>query len=1317
MWEPQYDEEGGVYYVHSETGETSWEDPTNAQSSDWGTGHEFAGEHGIVETDHSYEAAVGEPRSWEDMNNAHDISWEDAGSVEYHGEENEASHHVEPSVGYYNDLSHDDPSGNDGGYSGQPQVSWEDVDSGIDNSGVNTSSWEEAGTSYEGAEASWDGTPNAYDHSGHRVSWHEGGDEVHYDAGTEFGWDHSGVESASGLQGEEEEDIIEEWEEIADHETGGVYYMNTATGETRYDPPGGAPSTEDHHAISSAEGGSQIESTAPEEWHDEKGEGLLLVAEEPHAEVVHDAADTASPDETSFFTETHIFGGEELQSMCLKLASKLTQKVIEKATKNSTRALEKAHYKRMKVEKDFARKKVKDSTPLEEGDPGYEAYAEKMEATAQAESEALKLLEKPMERIDANKNVLKSYSSGSEVCQEVGCSPAQLVKHLKGDSGSIKGMHFRLRGAPTRPQTPADLAELADATEGQFQATLKLAHSPGKALVSVVQHLEESSKSKGLASAPKTVNLNFEEIGDEGAEELAKGLKHSNVTQLYLVKNGISDYGAQKLADALHVNKSLTSLYLTDNQIGDDGITALAQLMAESSLKTLTLSCCPISSKGCQSLAEWIIKPHCQLRALLLGGAAPPKETFAGGSGVAKEDAPPPVPHVGPEGASFLAAALLAPHGCSLRKLWVINSDIGSQGVRSLAAALFSNDVLNDLNISGNPMLPRDANALVHATTFNSSLKSLVCRNCNLSDDMEKALQFAVKARENSENSAADADLAQSLRKDLLAFSQSKLLVFPKKPPEKPLAPMHLRAAPDTRKAGMDTEPVWRRVHDWKDENLEVLLVGPIPLGESFEALSSLRSDLHRAHENLKTRVKDLTSRQNTLNEGLVDTGSKLEEAKRVNRTRAEVWNDRITADTLKSRQAQLSAEYASKQHMKEVTKCSDYESSVRTAQNLVTEARVSNEKDRSESTRKALSDALVQCKFCEGRLLDLRQTIVPRLEATKNETAHYYAECITRLEVVFKDAKKEFSMNDDNVNSLQTRRSEMQDELNLVRRHLNPASDLLCRFSVWLSSFDNYVENAQSAEEWMNLIPVSCGDTTIDNRLRAALHQRNVLKRQFKLAQRFAKGITDSKSKASIEHRGMAMEDVRAHSVRLQLAERNAKRAHVEYDLVMKNPVSEAALSADKGIKPTDLAVARAKQPSEPLAKAALLLSSASATSSQASLNESKSIPKELKRKNTSKFGSSFVERPSEREKVSAQSNEEYERRNDSQSTVRNSKRYAQLMDEAYADLVSMTPSQLRGELLANDLDGTNPLAAGEAQGEELINMLAKMRVARELG
>jgi hypothetical protein len=68
----------------------------------------------------------------------------------------------------------------------------------------------------------------------------------------------------------------------------------------------------------------------------------------------------------------------------------------------------------------------------------------------------------------------------------------------------------------------------------------------------------------------------------------------------------------------------LTSLYLTDNQIGDEGISALAHLMTESSLRTLTLSCCPITAKGCQSLAEWIIKPHCQLRALLLGGAAPP---------------------------------------------------------------------------------------------------------------------------------------------------------------------------------------------------------------------------------------------------------------------------------------------------------------------------------------------------------------------------------------------------------------------------------------------------------------------------------------------------------------------------------------------------------------------------------------------------------------------------------------------------------------------------------------------------------------------
>jgi len=1322
MWEPQYDDEGRVYYVHSETGETSWEDPNNAQSTGWETDHDFAGlaevdEHGSVEADHTYENAAAEPHSWEDVDNAHHTSSEDASSAHYHSIEDESSHYVDPNVGSLNKASHEDTSGNDGGYAEQPQGSWEDVDNGIDNGGLNSTSWEEAGTSYEGAEASWDGTAYAYDYAGHRVSWDDGGDEVHDDIGTEFGWNHSGVESANGFPAgrEGEEDIVEEWEEIADHETGGVYYMNTATGETRYDMPGGT--IEDPLALSSPGGGSQIESTAPDEWRDDEGEGLLLVAEEPHAEITHDETVAAPSDDKPFFDESQFPGSDELRSLCSKMASRLTQKVIEKATKNSTRVLEKAHYKRLKVEKDVARKKVKDGAPLKEGDPGYEAYAEKLETRAQAQSEELMLLEKPMERVDVNGNVLKSYMSGSEICQEVGCSPAQLVKHLNGNTGAIKGMNFRLRGAPMRPQMPADLAELVDATEGQYQNSLKIAHSPGKALESVVQHLAVSSKSTGLASAPKTINLNFEEIGDEGAEELANGLKHSSVTQLYLVKNGISDYGAQKLADALHVNKSLTSLYLTDNQIGDDGITALAQLMAESSLKTLTLSCCPISSRGCQSLAEWIIKPHCQLRSLLLGGAAPPKETFAGGSGVTKEDAPPPVPRVGPEGASFLAAALLAPHGCSLRKLWVINSEIGSQGVRSLAAALFSNDILQDLNISGNPMLPRDANALVHATTFNSSLKSLVCRNCNLDEDMEKALQFAVKARESSVNSAADAQLAQALRKDLLAFSQSKLLVFPKKPPEKPLAPMLLRAAPDARKIGMDTEPVWRRVHDWKDANLEVLLVGPIPLGESFAALSTLRSDLHRAHRNLNTRVNDLSSRQSTLNEGLVNTGNMLKEAKTINRTRAKVWNDRITANTLKSRQAQLSAEYASKQHEKEVVKCSDYEMSVRRVQDLVSEARAKNEEESSEASRMTLNDTSKQCKFCEGRLADLRQTIVPRLEATKNETARYYAACISQLEVVFKDARRESRVNDEKVTGLQSRQSEMKDELSFVEKHLEPASDLLRRFSEWLSNFDRYFEKAQSAEEWTNLVPVSCGDTTIDNSLRAALHRRNIFKRKFKIAQRFARGTVDSKTKVSNEHKGMIMEDARAHSMRLQLAERNVKRAHVEYDLVIKNPVSEAAMSADKNIKPTDLAAARAKQPSEPLAKAALLLSSASATTSQASPNESKSIPKELKRKNTSNFGSSFMERPSGHEKVSAQGNEDDETRSDSQSIVRNSKRYAQLMDEAYTDLVSMTPSQLRGELSENNLEASKILTAGYAEGEELINALAKLRVAKELG
>ena len=76
-------------------------------------------------------------------------------------------------------------------------------------------------------------------------------------------------------------------------------------------------------------------------------------------------------------------------------------------------------------------------------------------------------------------------------------------------------------------------------------------------------------------------------ISDAGAEALAQALHHnSTLTGLNLSNNSIGDAGAVTLAQALHHNSTLTRLYLSNNSISDAGAVALAQALYHNSTLT-----------------------------------------------------------------------------------------------------------------------------------------------------------------------------------------------------------------------------------------------------------------------------------------------------------------------------------------------------------------------------------------------------------------------------------------------------------------------------------------------------------------------------------------------------------------------------------------------------------------------------------------------------------------------------------------------------------------------------------------------------------
>jgi uncharacterized protein (TIGR02996 family) len=114
-----------------------------------------------------------------------------------------------------------------------------------------------------------------------------------------------------------------------------------------------------------------------------------------------------------------------------------------------------------------------------------------------------------------------------------------------------------------------------------------------------------------LAQSPhltnlRVLNLEFNGIGDAGAEALAKSPHLTNLRVLNLEFNGIGDAGAEALAKSPHLT-NLRELNLRDNRIGKAGAEALAQSPHLTNLRELDLSYNGIGDAGAEALAQ---SPH-----------------------------------------------------------------------------------------------------------------------------------------------------------------------------------------------------------------------------------------------------------------------------------------------------------------------------------------------------------------------------------------------------------------------------------------------------------------------------------------------------------------------------------------------------------------------------------------------------------------------------------------------------------------------------------------------------------------------------------
>ena len=235
----------------------------------------------------------------------------------------------------------------------------------------------------------------------------------------------------------------------------------------------------------------------------------------------------------------------------------------------------------------------------------------------------------------------------------------------------------------------------------------------------------------------KKLNLSNNSISGAGALALAKALRHnSTLKKLNLSNNSISGAGALALAKALRHNSTLTILNVSENNISDAGVVALASaLHYNSTLRRLNVSENGISGAGVMALAS-ALQHNSTLKRLNVS------ENSISGAGA-------------------LALAKALHHNSTLTRLNVSENSISDAGIVALASALHYNSTLRRLNVSENGISGAGVMALASALQHNSTLRRLNFSGNSISDGvvaLASALQHNCTLRRLnvSENSISD---------------------------------------------------------------------------------------------------------------------------------------------------------------------------------------------------------------------------------------------------------------------------------------------------------------------------------------------------------------------------------------------------------------------------------------------------------------------------------------------------------------------------------------------------------------------------------
>ena len=230
----------------------------------------------------------------------------------------------------------------------------------------------------------------------------------------------------------------------------------------------------------------------------------------------------------------------------------------------------------------------------------------------------------------------------------------------------------------------------------------------------------------------KILLLDNTEIGEPDCEALCELLKSSHSLQyLDIDQNNLSSESAASIITGLSHNSSLTTLYISNSHFSMANVDSLASdsVLKDHSKCTLTvliLRDCHISSEGAVKLAAALCK-NTTLNDLDLSHN-------------------PIGEHV--EGVTAVAKMLV--ENKTLTELYLQDCHISSEGAVELAAALWKNSTLNDLNLDHNPIGEHveGMTAVAKMLVENKTVTKLHLWDCHISS--EGAVKLAAALCKNS---------------------------------------------------------------------------------------------------------------------------------------------------------------------------------------------------------------------------------------------------------------------------------------------------------------------------------------------------------------------------------------------------------------------------------------------------------------------------------------------------------------------------------------------------------------------------------------